>query len=436
MAIAKTVEFIPMRYNEITNIINHYQLMESRNQVLGLKRYDFADILSHPFYLKFYKNLPKVGRALLRAPEVIFPLGWRRFLNIPRTLVPVTLYHLGMAHLFLERLNLENQNQFGLSKIYAETAIEIRADDSLVCWAHPYVHHGYEWKKNLDVTVPDSCAHHGARLGSLLIRVGLEKNRSDLIDAGISAAQALMSYHNWHIYPNDTCTVSYYPNTDDEIINTAAEVAALVALIPYDRRTSIMSDRMEGIALMIIDEMQSDGSWHYGTRRHYSNVGGRPSIDNHHTAMILNALVQILVHGDLPGKLSSAVLESLCKGYDYYLDAFIGKKGTASFRPYSRREATMAGYGEGIIALSEIVTNAKILGLHPYKIKRIQQAIEAMLSYVLRTFLDQKSGDVASYIAFGLPRHLRSIRLGSGLLMEACLRVVEWKMVGGPRHNA
>jgi hypothetical protein len=185
-----------------------------------------------------------------------------------------------------------------------------------------------------------------------------------------------------------------------------------------------------------MDEMQLDGSWHYGTKRHYNTQGGRPSIDNHHTAMILHALVQILVYGNLPFKLRSAVFDTLCKGYNYYLAAFVGKKGTASFWPYSRREATIAGYGEGIIALSEIVNHAKILGLHPRKVNRIKQNIEVMLAHVLRTFLDKKSGDVASFMAFRLPRHLRSIRLGSGLLMEACLHVVEWKMIGESAHDA
>jgi len=400
------------------------QKLDERNQELGLIRFDHGDVLSHSFFARYYHHLPRIVAKLLRVPEVLFPLAWRRVLGIEPTLVPVTLYHLGMYQLIRASIDVDERESYeSKSENYCHKALDISLDSEHVCWRHPYEHHGGNWKESLDTDVPPSCAHHTARLGCLLLHTGRITGNEELREAGVSAARALLTYHNWHQYENGSCTVSYYPHTNDEVINTAAEVASLLVALPPKKKNTLVQERLEGIIRMVLREQREDGSWLYCTRGHYRALGDNQVVDNHHSAMVLHALAKVVNQAEAFG-LRENVIRALQGGLRYYMNEFIDTKGRASYFPSSTREAGIAGYCEGVIMLAVVLRRAEQFGMEENLIKRMERTLYQLLNVAIDTFLDQETGDVASYTVFGHPVHLQSIRLGSGLLMEAIIRVV------------
>lgn len=400
--------------------------LDQRNEQLGLSRFDHGDVLSESFIGRYYDYLPSIIAKCLRVPEVLFPLAWRRFLGVEPRLVPVNLYHLGVYHLIRACVDTEHEIKHKRqSENYCQKAIEIASDGAHVSWEHPYEHHGRDWKEEHDTYGPHSCAHHTARLGNLLLQVGRSTGNQKFKKAAVSAARALLNYHNWHRYEDGTFTVSYYPNTDDEVINTAAEVAVLLAALPSEMQDSRVQRRLEGIILMVLEEQREDGGWFYCTRKHYCTLGGNQVVDNHHSAMVLHALTKVAGQTKAFG-LWDDVISTLQSGISHYLDEFVDDDGRASYFPSSSRSAGIAGYCEGIIMLTVVLQRAEKLGLDEDLIQRMDSKLYQLLDVAIGTFVDRKTGDVASYTVFEYPVHLQSIRLGSGLLMEAIIRVVEY----------
>ena len=400
-------------------------LIQRRNQELGFIRFDHGDVLSHPFFARHYHRLPRIVAKCLRVPEALFPLAWRRLLGVEPTLVPVTLYHLGMYHLIRASIDIDEEVHKSRGEEYCYKALDIALDSEHVCWEHPYEHHGGNWKNDHGVDDPLSCAHHTARLGYLLLHVGRTTDNEELGEAGVSAARALLAYHNWHQYEDGSCTVSYYPNTEDEVINTAAEVASLLAALPPGEQSPNVRRRLEGIVRMVLREQREDGSWLYCTREHYRTLGGNQVVDNHHSAMVLHALAEVADQVEAFG-LREDVVHALQEGISYYLNEFVGEEGRASYFPSSTREAGIAGYCEGIIMLAVMLCRAEQLGLKRNLIEKMDRTLYQLLDVAIDTFLDRDTGDVASYTVLGYPVHLQSIRLGSGLLMEAIVRVAAY----------
>jgi len=409
--------------NRISEWISIAEKMDHRNRKIGLNRFDHGDVLNHPFFAKFYHRLPNSIAKLLRIPEVISPIWWRKLLGIRKKLIPTSLCHLGIFYLIMA--SSTEKYTTDRSEWCCLKAIDISLDNSHICWEHPYDHHGGMWKDDRQLSVPASCAHHTARLGSLLMHVGKEVENERFKKAGIDAANALLTYHNWHEYSDGRWTVSYYPNTEDEVINTAAEVASLFGAIPPEYRGSDMQTRMEGIVRMIIHEQREDGSWLYCTREHYRTMEGNRVIDNHHTAMVLHALAK-LVRPAEQFEMQSKAINTLKLGTRYYLDNFVSENGRASFYPSSARHSAIEGYCEGVIMLSVLLERSDAIDIESELKQEMERTMCKMLDTAIDTFYNESTGDVASFTVFGMPIHIQSIRMGSGLLMEAIARAAAY----------
>lgn len=406
------------------------ETLHRRNRHLGLERYDDGDVLSHPLYFHIAQEAPSAVRRLLRIPEMLAPLLWREVLGVEKRLIPTALYHLGMTWLVLEKADLAGEVGGNTGSVdYAERALGLRLDSDLSCWGHPYRHHGHQWKRTeLDrgPAIPaSSCAHHNARLGILFATLAAERDLDRYRRVALDVARALIYYHNWSRYADGTCSVSYYPTTRDEVINTGAEVALLFSALPSEMRSAKMQDYLEGLVRTIIREQNADGSWFYCTARHYQKHGGRKVIDNHHTAMILAALAHLHREPSLSSTLTGRLRAALRAGTRYYLRHLVDSKGRGRAFPDVRREAPLAGYGEGILALGTLNERAsEVVGER--LASRACERLDRMLGRVIQRFVDDRTGDTATAHFLGKPVHLRSIRLGSGLVLECLARRLWW----------
>lgn len=395
-----------------------WKLLDDRNRELGLTRYDYGDVNSSSFMCALSQR-PYV-RSLykpLKVPEHLFPVLWRKLLRVPKTIVPSVYYHIGLAYLDGEKVSLEVSETDTHS--ICDCAINAGIQDAEhLCWRHPYRHHGGTWKNNrVSRQVPPSCAHHTGRVGIMLLTVGIEHGNYKYIEAGVSASKALLSYHNWQLFDVGTCAISYYPNTIDEVINTAADVALLMALVPYDYKTEEMRSRIDCLLKMICTEQNDDGSWYYCTRNHYRVHGGVRYIDNHHTAMNIAALAQIAGLKVLGGNIEAKVIQTIEAGVTYYLDNFISECGDGYYYPKSRRDAGVVGHAEGVSALLKIL----ILGekINAGVRHRIESVLPLLLERAISKYVDYKTGDVACYKNYGRKYQIASARWGSAPLMQA-----------------
>ncbi|MFD0680805.1 MULTISPECIES: hypothetical protein [unclassified Paenibacillus] len=390
----------------------------------GFERYDYGDILSHPLYINLlYRPFGRYIGYFLRVPDILFPIAWRRILGIKKTVFPTAFYHLGMSYLQMEAINTKYDSFF--AKEMCRLAYDLKVDAEHLCWGSVYKHHGLQWSDRNVSKVPPSCAHFGTRLGTLFLRVGKKHNDSDIIKNGINAAKGLMIYHNINYYEDGSSTISYYPYTNDEVINTSADMAVLLAEIPLDLRTTEMQKHLLGLTKMIVNEQQNEGQWYYCTKRHYEKLGGEGIIDNHHTAMNLAALAVIWHIGDLSDEIRKDIHKSLIKGLDYYINHLFNEDGTGFYFPGKRRETEVVGYSEGINAIFEIFHRR--VPLPDYLNIKLKNILPKMLQKAIDKFLIEKTGDVASMKRFGLKYNIQSIRWGSGPLLQAitsCLLAV------------
>jgi len=414
---------------ETSSLLSTWHRVDSRNRQLGWMRYDPGDIDDH----RWLGALPapyvrRLARNAMRAADLIAPISMHSLLRVQRTVVPTAFYHVGMAYLMRERISCPDTHwSKGEVEAVCSEAIARRLDAEHMCWAHPYRHHAKGWREGNLSFAPPSCAHHTARLGLLLLEVGRAHSIPGLISAGVSAARALNEYHRWREYPDGTATVSYYPNTDDETINTCADVAALLSLVPLDHEFSKRQERLFGLVKMVLNEQQANGSWTYCTNRHYQEHSDKPYVDNHHSAEVLQALARVYASGLLTGPIESQICTSIRRGIEYYCDAFIRQDGSSSYFPHGRRDTEIVGYTEGLAAIawcfrSEAVSPEESLG------RRLLREAGCLLISSLQ-FLDTRTYDVASDKRFQMFYKIKSLRWGSGPLLEG-IQYVLWMMSG------
>ena len=404
-------------------LLSIWHLMDERNRSLGFDRYDFGDIQSHHLFTKIAnQRLRGIVRKLLQIPELLAPIRWRKILSVRRRVVPSLFFHVGMAYLDREQLTQADVFSSASADHICEEVLRLRFPAEHVCWQHPYDHHATAWRDVAQKSnIPPSCAHHTSRIGFMLLKTGKYHKKNVYLEAGLSAVQALMTYHRWHRFNDDSCAMSYYPFTDDEVINVAADAAALLASVPADRLSKPMYYSLNGLVKMIIQEQNADGSWYYCTRRHHMRYGGKRFIDNHHSA-----LAQVIISGALGEELSRMAKEALDKGLAFYMDAFYTKEGKGYYYPKHNRLTGVVGYSEGTVALCTCLQHPSLISQHI----SVQAAhlLPNILKQAIGLFLNSKTGDVACFKFFGLPYAIRSIRWGSGPLMQAIshyLRLLE-----------
>lgn len=403
-----------------SELLQIWDRIDLHNRQLGWARFDHRDFLCHPAFMSLSGHrAQKLVRYVLGVLDWGVPFQLRKVMRIPKQVVPTAFYHVGTAYLHRERLgDWASDWESKKADMVCESALERRLEAEYVCWGHPYPMHGSRWRTALVQEMPPSCAHHVARLGTLLLQIGKAHSNPEFVKMGISAARAVLAYHNWHEYSDGSCTVSYYPDTEDETINTCADVAALFACIPPEMCPQECQTRLEGIVRMVLREQRKDGSWYYCTAKHYEKFQDTRRIDNHHSAMVLQALAKIICLGNLPHSLKGKTQLAIEKGLAFYLEHFYLDDGTGSSFPEGRHRTGIVGYTEGIAAIFWVMQSKAVR--QPDLKTRAIAMVPKMLHKALN-FLDRKTGDVAIERFWGYNHHIRSLRWGSGPLMESMM---------------
>lgn len=401
--------------------------MQERVAELGLERFDPTDVLSHPLFLSLQLGRRRFnGYYLLRLVEYFSPLLCRRLLGVQPTLTPTTMYHLGLSYLEWETAEPQCSSQLAsLADAMCERALQERLPGDLAAWRHPYDMHKGAWARPglRRKGVPDSCCHHTTRLGRLLLEVGRRHYNERYLRAARSAVDALLTYHNWRHYNNGISAVSYYPDTDDETINTSAEVASLIACLPQELCSDRDESCLHGLLQLVITEQGEAGEWRYASRNHELRMGRGGGPDNHHTAMNLASLADVLRNEVVSGDERRRVVDCLSRGLDFYLENLVRPDGACISEVGGRRCAEIAGYCEGVKMMLSVASLPEFVArqtkLLPY--------LSRFLSRAFDVYYDRRTGDVGCSRRFGHTYHIGSIRWGAGLLMDATAAALAWE---------
>jgi hypothetical protein len=240
----------------------------------------------------------------------------------------------------------------------------------------------------------------------------------------------LIEYHRWNFYDDGTATMSYYPDSDDEVVNTGAEAALLLAALPPDLQSEAHVDYARRLFKMVLDEQRDDGLWNYVTRRHAESKGASGGPDNHHNAMILAALAEsshlpVFESAEGQARLRLAVE----RGMTAYLSNFVDATGRCYRHPSRRRQGGVDDYTEGLRATLAVL---KLLREDTSLFKKINVVIPHFMDRAVNAFYDEQSGKVGTYRRFGKTYSIGSIGYGSGCMMEAIASVLVWLVTSGP----
>ena len=403
-------------------ILKAIESIDRRTWRLGLYRYDPTDILSHPVFMATQRGCLRPVWKLLRTAELIAPLTLRRALKVRKSLAPTTLWHLVRSYLNL--ISAGHGLKFDAParvETLCACALSISEAGPHLCWTHPYKIHGAQWRQKSParaLSVPASCAHNTARLGLALLDAGRTFNNTTWSDAGMSAARALRSYHNWFWSADRReCAVSYYPDTPDEVINTGAEVAVLFAEAAGRSKDGTLAEHAGGLLRMLLAEQERDGGWRYCTRAHERKMGPSMGPDNHHHAMVIRALSRAVSRhpsmlDDLP-----AARRAVVAGVMYYLRELSDQTGFCYLFGGQKREAGIAGYCEGLLALQE--AHSLLRNEAPDIAGLVADRRREIVARISERYVDAESGRVVSQRRFGAQYDIDSIRWGSGLVLEA-----------------
>lgn len=412
--------------DDLSDLRQVFDNLKARNDELGLRRHDPTDVdaswpipwLTNHRRWRWARGLQK----LVKAPLMFMPITWRKILRVPRSLSPTVFYHLANAYrcafAWAPRRGAEWRRRL-VDMGEGAMRIAVRRDGR-TCWGcnRPHTTFG-------GVMPPDEpCSHFTTRLGYLMIALGTELDRPDWREAGVDAACAMCELFNWHDKPRGGLTVSYFPLTDDETINILAEAAMLLARAWSAGGGDELRDRARGLIRTILDEQDDRGRWGYRTAAEYDRTGQPFHVDSVHTAMTISGLVRALRWGVVDGELADEVVASVDRGCEFHFTHLVDERGSILCRDDNDAlEGSAASYGETVACIHDLVrfggplaATVSRLGL----IDRARKSIEAgVRSYVLPS-----SWDVASQRRGGAIISIRSLRWGSGPIMEGISRAL------------
>lgn len=415
-------------YLNRSKLIRMLKRLDEKIKQTGFSRHDPTDARSHPFFLFFERGIRRyLGRPLLLW-EWFMPWFWRRLLGIQSKVVPTALYHVGMTHLYVNQIS-PRPFSTRIEQI-CEEALELSLDGTHLAWEHPYALHAYGWRlPSLRRSgIPPSCAHHTARLGLLLLRAGRAQGRLDFIDAARSAADALLDYHRWHHHDDGTSAVSYYPDSNDEVINTGAEVALLLAELPPDRRSAEHERRARRLFRMVVKSQREDGLWDYVTEQHAEALGPSGGADAHHNAMILGALARVATLRLFDENDKAVALQrTIVRGTEAFLDSFVERDGSCRLHPGSGRLGGLLDYSEGLLAMNAVASTLN--GRNGPLVVRIERLVPLVVKKMVDTYYLPEEEEVATYKRFGKLYSVGSISCGSGPFMETIASTLAWPQV-------
>jgi len=343
---------------------------------------------------------------------VISPRLFRRLLGLK----PIETSH-GDALLALGYCRLFQL--FGKPDYYskARVAIERLQDKRLQkyrssCWGFPF---DWESWRHFPANVPIAPITYWC--GWSFLEYSEISNQPEYFKTAASAARSFQTVFGFKSHPSGSLSVNFTDRDNFEVINAACSASSLMMMVgqKIDDRGMVTSARK--LAQFVLENLGVDGSWTYFAQRY---LEAPPCIDSPHTGMVLDGLLNLVVHEPEPFWRDKYVA-ALEKGLAYYLGHLFRTDGYPFLEIGKLHPADIHSCGQALITLSRVVR----LG-NSYLSRAILGSAWIGCCSVLDWTIQHMCMRDGSFMyrRYGpIPVQLATIRLGQGLMLQG---LAEW----------
>lgn len=406
-----------MSMDELQSQIIFYSNLISKNiKNHGFFRYDVADMR----YISDQFLNPKSRtfvRKFLRLIENFFPIFIRKVLLIKKKDSPTAYTHIieayyindNLADKFLKATNLDSLIEMLINRFCVD-------GDIGVYWKYsPNIH--FALRPESDLNVPTMPMHALARIGSVLMRIGRDKNNLRLINLSYNSALYAMKSHTitWN---DDKMTISYFYNSDDQTINVISEFGEWISFFPTEKKNQVFQNAINGITNFILEEQNEDGSWYYFSKKHMEKWGDSPSIDCHHTATVIRNLINISVNNEFSLDMQSNIELAILNGINFFIEHFFNLSTGQGIQLIGyTRPAGPVQYAETILTFTNFLRHYKSVNKHIFR--KVDSLLPKLIKQMV-SLVDSKRGSAPSEKIIRWI-NVDSIRWGNGPVLHALM---------------
>lgn len=361
----------------------------------GLATWDPFDIKGSRLAMWTYRARWRAPlRKALWAADLLAPKLARRALGLRPAPSAGGVAHWLQAVLAHEELGAEDWHLGLLEQAVAWLVQDARPGPAGHGWGLPF-----DWQAFVEVPAGTPIGHTTmAVLNALLDLRGRLAVPDRLVEDGL---EFLAHGLNQTERPSGSVALSYTPLDRSQVVNTNAEIAALLL-----RAGRAGDAELARRILAFVGEAQNpDGSWCYSA----PDAGeGRQVVDNYHTAMILDALTAACPN--VP-----EVCRALTKGWEFHLAHHFEEDGCPRMRPHTRWPVDAYSAGQSLLAL---VRAQSCPALGPDLAGRCAATADRLAAYVVRRMAYPDGGFVYRRWPLKAMR-LDSLRWADALLCHA-----------------
>lgn len=378
-------------------------------QTLGLATYDPFDTKGCKLGLWLYKDddaWRKVLRKGFNGLDLLFPIGLRKVLRLPKKPSHGGVARWAQANLVYGQLSGESRYRaraWELLEWLGDRAAKAKVGKG---WALPF-----DWQAFVVVPAGTPIGHttmgvvnaflDGAAAGGPGWIWKEVENGCEFLAGGLKRTER----------SSGSVALSYTPLDSSQVINTNAEIAAVLARVGRLRDRSDWRGLARQVTAFVLETQNEDGSWFYSA----PDAGeGRQVVDHYHTGMILTALME-LAESFASEELEEPVIEALTKGLKFHLDHHFEESGCPKMRPEAVFPIDSYSAGESLTTLVRTSTCQVI----PAELRRrSRERLDSLVSYVMSPAMMDSDGCFV-YRIWGRRRmRLESLRWAQALICQ------------------
>jgi hypothetical protein len=382
-------------------------------EVNGIDTYDPFDVTGTDIFKRLLNKrtpLTFVLRQPLWLGARYTPLLLRRLLKTPKRAAASGVANLAMAYTALGGRDNLAKARLQLQRLLGMAALE----KDYMGWGFPF---GKDLWNRKELPAGAPIGHTTMTCANALLCFYEATGEDWCLHALFSGCEFFDRGLNKTIRKSGSIAISYTPMDNSQVLNIQADVGSL--LFRVGRRFDRVD--FESFALKLIDcvleNQNEDGSWYYFAE---DSVGKPSFIDNHHTGMVLTALVQMSAELAEGEPLKARIEKAITIGAGYFIEELFRSDGLPKYYNTKTYPLDIYNFAQAIITLIDLSNRAT---------SKISHAAEGRLLQVARHLFTRmwKPGGGFLYQRTMIRKiDLGSLRWADALTCVALARYREW----------
>jgi len=374
----------------------------------GWSSYDPADIKGHPFFIILIRKqniFKKLLLFLLYSIYAIMPVSIRCIFRISPTITAGGMGFLASGYIELYKVTKDIQNLKRAKQILGWLENKRIYKYKNYCWGFPF-----DWQSVVFVPANTPIAYTTAECTKPFIEYYKITKDRKYLDIAISACRFIDENINKKQHNNCSLSFGYTSLDNAEVINSNAVIASVFLEVGQLAKIKRFIDIADKIMNFVLKEQLPNGGWYY-----FSYNSGPSTIDNYHTAIILQSINKIVtLEKDKMKK--NIYKKALVKGLRFYLDNFFTDIGMPKITPSKIYPIDIASCAEAITLFSQIGINKSKIPSDLYK--RTQEINKKLIFWSINNMQDKNGGFV--YRRYGIFKiRLYSMRWGQAFMLRS-----------------